>query len=428
MTLDAALAYARSHQPSILAALARVQAAEATRAIPGAMYLPRLSGAAEAFEATANNSTAPYLAAPGVDLPRIGATPVDGKSWNPHPGTLVALGLRQEVLDFGRTSALRALYDAQAQAERGRADAATLDVGFAIESAFFGVQAAKRVQGSAEAASARARTSRDAAAAGVKAGLRPPIDLTRAEADFARYEVSRLDAEQNVVAAQADLAAVVGVPDRLLDATGQLEEVRPTPTLDEALAEALQRDPLVRERLARAAAQRASTGVIRAELRPDVALTSTLTGRAGGAKPSSGPVPEGGGWQPNVPNWDVGLVLSIPLFDAAVLARERASAASEVARDREVDEARQALTARVQRAFVELDAARSALPALRGSLAAAQANYAQAHARFGAGLGTSVDLADAQALLADADVALAIGGFRASTARARLGRLTAESL
>ena len=428
MTLRQALEYARAHQPSILAARARLAAAEEDTRVPRALYLPRLAVTAQAYEGSTNNTTALFLGSPGVDLPRIGATTSNTTSWNPQPSTLAAIGVRQEVLDFGRIGALQALTDAQEQAERGRSDLARLDLDLAVESAYFGVQGAKRVRDAAEAAFQRAQTNRDTAAAGVRAGLRPPIDLTRADADLSRFDVARLDARANVVAAQAAFAAVVGVTDRTLDAAGEVDESPPAPSLDQAIGDALTRDPLVRERTAALDAQRASTRVIQSELRPDISLTSTLSGRAGGASPTSGAVPDGSGWLPDVPNWDVGLVFSWPLFDGGVLARASASRAREVARQLEIDEVKQVLGARVQQVYVELDAARLAIPALQQALESARANYAQAQARFRTGLATALELADAQALLAQAEVNSAVGRFRLATARARLGRVIAENL
>lgn len=428
MALPQALEYARAHQPSILAARARLAATELDTRVPGAMYLPRLAATVQGYAATTNNSTALYVSAPGLDLPRVGGTAANTRRWSPDPSTLAALGVRQELYDFGRISALQALTNAGVEVERGRTDLARLDLDLAVESAFFGVQGAKRVRDAAESAYQRSRTNRDAALAGVRAGLRPPIDLTRAEADLSRFDVARLDANENVVAAQASFAAVVGVTDHLLDATGEVDEAPPAPTLDQAIEDALSRDPLVHERMANLDAQRASTRLIESELRPDIALTATVSGRAGGASPTSGAIPEGSGFLPDVPNWDVGLLLTWPLFDGAVLARARASRAREVARRLEIDEIKEALGGRVQGVYVELDAARQALPALDQALTAAKANYAQASTRFKAGLGTAVELADAEAILAQAEVNVAIGRFRLATARARLGRVIAENL
>jgi outer membrane protein TolC len=63
---------------------------------------------------------------------------------------------------------------------------------------------------------------------------------------------------------------------------------------------------------------------------------------------------------------------------------------------------------------------------LARAVEAAQANYAQAEARFKAGLGTSLELADAEAVRTDAEIQLAVGRYDALRARAFLARLFAE--
>jgi outer membrane protein TolC len=76
---------------------------------------------------------------------------------------------------------------------------------------------------------------------------------------------------------------------------------------------------------------------------------------------------------------------------------------------------------------VALDVAEHAMPALQRSVDAAQANYAQADARFHAGLGTSVELADAEAVRTEAEIQLALGQFDYSRARALVTRAIAEA-
>jgi outer membrane protein TolC len=75
-----------------------------------------------------------------------------------------------------------------------------------------------------------------------------------------------------------------------------------------------------------------------------------------------------------------------------------------------------------------VEVAREALPSLERELDAARANGAQADARFKAGLGTSVELADAEALRTDAEIRLALGTFELARARAAFGRAIAEGL
>jgi outer membrane protein len=426
MTLREALDYAAQHQPSLAASRARLSASLADAAVPGTTYYPRLGVTLQAFEGTTNNTTALYDAAPPLDLPRIGATRAGTTSWDPSASTLAAIGVRQEIFDFGRVAAQQAIADAAVEAERGLTDATRLDVDYAVESAYYAVLTAKSVRDVAESALQRSRLNHDMASAGVAAQLRDPIELTRADADLSRFQVARVHAEAGLAAAEAVFAAVVGVPEPLLEVAGAAPAPQPAPNLRDAIAQALADDPILREKRARLREQMATTRSIATELRPDFSLTSTLSGRAGDALPSSGSPASSGGWLPEVPNWDVGLLLSWPLFDQGVRARKEASRAREEERKAEIVEEEQQLRARVERVVLDLRAAQLALPALEKSRTAARANYEQAEARFKAELGSSVELADAQALLAEAEIGLTVGRYDVSRARARLARLLAE--
>src|SRR5262249_17260320 len=152
------------------------------------------------------------------------------------------------------------------------------------------------------------------------------------------------------------------------------------------------------------------TRAVGAEARPDVSLTGTVSARAGGATPSgNGDKADFAGLLPTVPNWDVGVIFSWPLFDGVVDAREKASHAEEEVQREEAAVARQELAAGIERAYVGVSVAKDALPGLERAVTAAVANYTQADARFRAGLGTSVELADAEALRASAEIQLALG-------------------
>jgi len=67
------------------------------------------------------------------------------------------------------------------------------------------------------------------------------------------------------------------------------------------------------------------------------------------------------------------------------------------------------------------------VPALERALVTARANHDQAEARFTGGLGTAIELSDAEALLTDAEIQLAIGTFQRSRAHARLERVLGGS-
>jgi len=432
MTLDVARTYAREHQPSVRAALARVAAAQEAAKVPRAQWLPQIGATAQIYVATANNTTAQYITTPDLDIPRIGgSTVVDAShaALQPYGSTLAAIGIGQEVFDFGRIAAQSAAADAQVEVARHGSDLAKLDVDFGVEEAFYAVLAAKGVLKASDEAYDRTREHRDLAKAGVASGLYSPIELTRAEADLARFDIGRIRARGGVTEAQATFAATVGVSDLMLDANGDFPSGTDAPTLRAALDQAAARDPRVAAAIARVRAQEATTRAIFAAMRPDLSATGTFSGRAGGGAPSgAGYAADYDGWLPSVPNWDVGLVLTWPIYDGTIVARGRASRAQEAAMRDDVDALKQLLTADVQRAYIAMTVARDALPGLERAATAAVANYAQADARFKAGLGTAVELADAEALRTDAEIELAIGKFDLAKARAQLSRVIAEGL
>jgi len=425
--LDEALAYAEANQPSLRAALERVQAAQADARVPRARWLPSAGVAAELLAGTENNTTASYLNVPEVALPRIGATKaVTTGTWAPSPSTLAAVSLSQELYDFGRIAAQSAAADAAVTSERYRAAAERLGIRLVVKESYFAVQGAKAVLRAAREAYERTRVHSDLAEAAVKSGLFAPIERTRAAADLARFAVNEVRAEGGLASAEVVLAAAVGVPDRRLDTKDEVAPVPALPPLEQAIAAGAARDPLLLEARARVVAQQAATRALAAETRPELLLSGTFSGRAGGATPSAGAGATYAGYLPDVPNWDAGLVLRWPFYDPVSRARARASAAREQALQSDVAAVAQQELAAIQRAYLATQVAGDALVGLQRSVEAAQANYAQAEARWRAGLGTALELADAEYLRTDAEIQLAGGQFELARARAVLGKLLAE--
>src|SRR4029077_13784248 len=163
-------------------------------------------------------------------------------------------------------------------------------------------------------------------AAAVKTGLHAPIELTRAEADLTRFDVGRISGGGSVRTAQAVFAAAVGVEDGLLDAAGEPAPLSPAPAFNQGLRQAIERDPVLQEARSRVRGAEALARAIGAEVRPDLALPASLSGRAGTALSSSGSTSDPYGPLPTVPNWDLGVVLRWPIYDPVVAARRDAAA------------------------------------------------------------------------------------------------------
>ena len=185
MTLQEALAYARFHQPDLRAARERFLAVAADARVPSAQWLPSAGATLELVGSSANNSTSTIVNNGAVDLPRIGGTTIQSKpAWQPYATTLAAVGLRQEIFDFGRIAAQTAASDALVAIERDRLQATHLDITFIVTQAYYAAQAARAVMEAAAQAEQSSQVHSDFADVGVKAGMRPPIELTRATADF----------------------------------------------------------------------------------------------------------------------------------------------------------------------------------------------------------------------------------------------------
>ncbi len=430
MTLQQALSYARVHNPSLQTAKSRLAEQEALSRVPGQGWLPKIGAGAQVFVSSLNNTTAMVAPSSAVLIPRIGgrtADPTaswgDGDSWHAYPSTFVGIGISQQVYDFGLLAARTAAADAELAAERFRLTGSTLDVVLSVNVSYYSARAAQAVLGAAVAAVSRAQAERDQAEASVKAGLLPPIYLDRAEAELARFEVGVVRARGGLQVARMLFANTVGYEGPLLDAIGVGTATAVLPDLTRSLELAFAQDPRLAALGQELRARQQETQSIWAELRPNLLATATLSSRAGGAPATAnGASPSGGGWVPETPNWDVGLLLNFPLFDPVVSARARAATEREQVIQSEILEARSAVAVAVSQAYELADEARRTIPALRRALEAARRNEAQAAARFASGLGTSVELADAEGLLADAEVQSAVGDFEVGRTQAFLDR------
>ena len=386
MSLREAIHYARVHQPTLAAARARVAVARSQADVPRAALDPTITVAAEALIGTANNTTASYATLGALDVTRVGGTPANAPaSWSPEPSTLAGVAVHKELYDFGRFERQADADDALSRAAVEDAAAQDLDLALLVEDSFYAVQGAKAVLAASQAAEARAVEHRDFAQARVGAQLLPPIELTRAEADLARFEVDHVRADGAVIVAQSVLAAAIGSPDPEVDAGADDVPYGEPPQIERSADALATHEPELRAARDRLAAQQLVTRSIRDELRPDVSFSAELTGRAGGTAVAMNATPTGAGWVPDVPNWDALVVVSWPIYDHVVDVRARTSQRIEQVRAAEVDQVAQQLDAVVERTYVELAIAQRALPALQRALDAATANQAQADARFKAG-------------------------------------------
>ncbi|HTI42520.1 MAG TPA: TolC family protein [Vicinamibacterales bacterium] len=400
LTIEQAIRYARDHYPTVRAALEQVNASAAGVDVARSAYLPRLDSLWQSHRATANNIFGQLL--PQSVLPAISGPVLPSSSdsmWSSATGALFSW----ELFDFGLRHA--SVANAEAGLTRTMADRALtgLEVEGAVADAFLGVIAAQRAVAAAQADVDRRDVLRRAVQTLVDNQLRPGAEASRAEAERAAAQTRLIQAQQTLALAQALLLRVLGMTSGSVVITGDTLTQLPSGDLGTAPASA---HPLAQLHEATVDQSRAIEAVLARTDEPHVYLQSSVFARGSGAN-ANGTLSGGiDGLGLERVNWAAGVQVTFPnMFDwSSLRARKAAAAASTRAEAALYDEALLTITNQQQAATAQLNAARAIAANTPVQLAAAQQTESQSRTRYDAGLATIIEVADAQSLLAQAEV------------------------
>jgi outer membrane protein TolC len=247
------------------------------------------------------------------------------------------------------------------------------------------------------------------------------VDQARADAELANAQTQLARAEQAREVRRAELAEALGhagarieaVPGPLL---GPVDGLRPPASRD------LAGHPLVVE--ANAAASRVAEGrhVVEAQYLPRLNLVAALWARGSGFldSPASGLVPD-------IPNWAAGAVVSWSVLDIpAIQARARTVEADYAASLARRDEVVLTVSGQLARATAVVQGAMRVAQQTPAELASAKAAEQQALARYQSGLAPVVDVADAERVLAQAEIDDAVARLEVRRALLLLARASGD--
>jgi outer membrane protein len=400
-TLEEALQYAIDHYPTVRAALEQVNASTAGVSVAKSAYLPKLDSLWQSNRGTANNifgQVLPQSVIPAMSGPVL-TSASSGSVWGSAIGAL----LSWEPFDFGLRQAT--VLGAEAAVARARAGEALtrLDVQTAVGAAFLNLVAAQGAVAAVQADVDRRDLLSRAVHTLVDNQLRPGAEASRSDAERAAAQTRLIQARQAVALAQITLARVLGVTTGsvAVDATTLVDRVPA-----DATATATTTHPLTQLRQAAVDVARAQEGILSRTDLPHVYLQSSVFARGSGAN-ANGQLDGGfSGIGLDRANWAAGVQVVFPnAFDFTSLrARKAVAAASARAETAFYDEAVLTVTSQQQAAAAMVQAARAVAANTPVQLAAAQQSEAQATARYRAGLASIVEVADAQSLLAQAEV------------------------
>ncbi len=348
----------RSH-PQIASARASAAAGAAGLGLAESAYRPRLDGSLSASR----------------------VSPTAGPDADQYSGGLT---LTQNLYDFGRTRGRVAASRADlAGAQEDLADARAL-IAHGVRRAYFALLRATRSREVAKENLAQSERGLAQARGFFEAGTKTRFDVTTAEVTHANARLALISAENAVRIAVTSLANAMGVSEggefSVEDTLGAQEP--PIPYAD-ALARALSVRSDLRSRDAAVEAAGRSLAAAEAEAYP------SLDGRAGYTL--------SGQDTPLDESWSAGVTLSLPLYTGGYTGYQAAAARASLEGALAVrEQLRQSISAEVQQAIFNAAEAAERIPTAELSVRQAQDNLDLANGRYQAGVGSPIEVADAQ--------------------------------
>lgn len=369
ITMDEAVGISLDNQPQIAARLGDYAAARYRVDQALAPLLPQLTGS---WTAARTKS----LAGTSASTPTI-------RSFEDN--TTARISLSQLLFDFGKNLA-------NTDAQRKLADVAAEDVelqrqllALAVKEAYTNILFAQRLIRVQEQALQRAELNLKSARGFFEVGTRPKSDVARAEVDVANARVDLIRARNAERLARVALNTAMGID---VDTATQVQDnlVREPTTIDHLVvrAEALDRRPEHRQTRLRVAAAEANERQTFRNFFPDV----TAGGFYGGTRSDMQEI------------WELNLSLTWTLYDGGGrIARWREAKANVEAAQARVKASELDIMREVEQAAYTVEEAAERIDAAQVAVNSAQENFRLAQGRFDAGVGTILELTDAQLAL-----------------------------
>lgn len=406
LTLADALALARTHQPALRQARADTQVLSARVDQARAPLFPQVAASAS-YEKTTANFT-----------PRPGATPSSltadaDPDFDLYDYFDFGIEARQLVYDFGqsyhRAEAAEAAEQAQQQSER----AAASQVDENVRVSFFEARATRAMLAVARDTLANHDQHVRQIEGFVRAGTRAEIDLAQARTDRANARVGLINAENADVAGKARLNHAIGIEGGT-DFEVSDESLPPIEGEDGAL------DGLVRH----AVASRPELAMLERQVRAQELTRTSLRGAHWprlslftGAR-EAGVELDDMTW-----NWNAGVVLDWQLFQGgAVSAQADEAGAALVSLRAQLDGLRQQVRLQVDAARLAVRAAKAVITAAEEAITSAREQLRLAEGRYQAGVGSGLELGDAQLAMQSTAAQRVRAEYDLASARARLLR------
>jgi outer membrane protein len=375
VTLDQATKAAIANQPQLRQAQAQSAAADARADEARAPLFPQVSGSASYTYnfVTRNNSFA-------AQNPQ-GTSTVTRGVWN------FGATANQLIYDFNETPNRWGAAKSNAQAAQQNARATELSSVLAVRTAFFQARAQKALIVVAKDTLANQQKHLAQVQGFVDLGSRPEIDLAQARTDVANAQVQFITSENGYATAKAQLNQAMGVA-QPTDYDVADDDLPPLPEEDQGIDSLTQIAFAWRPELVSATkqieAQEKLVSAARANYAPALGASTNLN--------ASGP---------NIdsvqPAWSGSITLTWALFQGFLVpAQVREAEANLTATKAQRDTTQNQIRLEVEQARLSVRAAKAALVAVDEALTNARTRLRLATGRYETGVGSAIEIADAQ--------------------------------
>ncbi|MHB8844484.1 MAG: TolC family protein [Nitrospirota bacterium] len=393
LTLQQCLAIARQRNPNMAAAAFAVDAADARVGQARSAYYPQVS---------VSGSYSKYSAY---------SDPTNG-SQDLYQGNAT---LTQNIFDFGKTpSQVRIQALGRDAARSDQRNTASL-VAFGVKQAYYNLlQAEKNLEVAVETVKLT-QDQLDQAKGFFDAGVKSRYDVTSAEVNLSNAKLGQIRAENAVQVARVTLKNAMGAPD-LADFTieDMLAFQRSPVTFEDAVRRAYANRPDLQSVLAQQEASKESVSLARSGHYP------TLTGNANYTRAGDTFMPEQSGWS-------AGVTLTFPLFNGFLTNNQVKEAKQNLNIQKANEESlRQSILLDVQQAYLNLRALEDGVALAELTVRQAQENYDIVNGRYGAGVGSPLDVTNALVGLTNAKTSYIASLANYKTAEAALLKAMGE--
>lgn len=367
-------------------------------------YLPRVDGLAQFNRATRNNvfgALLPQSVVPSMSGPVINSNN-GGSVWGSATGLLV----NWQPFDFGlRRANVQSAMDAKDKADAS-VNRARLEVSTAAADAYLTTLVAGQTIQAAKAAVNNWETLRQSVHALASATLRPGADESRIDAEKAVAMTQLALAQEAVETSRATLNKFLVKADNGSPALEPSAVLSRLPSIiDETAPFQPAANPVMAEQKAAVEQSAAQLHAIERSWVPQFNLEAAGYGRGTGAELNGQRLSGANGMAPNIGDYAVGLNITFAFMEfASIHAREASQAATMSAAQAHEQLASRELQEQFAQAEAVLRASRSVAENTPIALSSAQTSFAQANARYKAGLSPIDDLAQAQRLLVQAQI------------------------